>query len=653
MPRGQGFLRDDDSPLAQVDSAARPGAALPSPDASQGLPPQGFSQRRSPRGLKTPLPLQTERPSVETPPTLNWSSATPTLSRSSLPQVAAYCEMQGSASRDTSLHPKHQGIAPYRTLEAAASRTGTGFTRTPGDDTNHIIMGDETARPSVLQAYESIEKGSRESNVLQATETPSHKNTHRSSDASATSRRGGRFAVEEGAGVGGREGAGARGRECGLGGGWEGGSSPRQGLASSELFPGSQRPVRTGTDLSIRGTDLSIKGTDSAMHRSHSMLRRADSFARDSSSHSTQGTRRRRLNQLLRDVSVAGPLSEHSYLLRDMHASSSSYLLRDNFEGEAQDDTRGKCMTPSWSRKVADARTLADDTTNHSRSVHSRLSQYHGTLPPPLQRPTTIAQFVLEHGKRHELGHDLGRLGVFTGELSSDVKDLIDLIMAGSSSHGPGDKMTHKIARRTEAKGVVAKFLKYFTGTMAPLNSWLAQGIARHELAINDSKETKLSWWCSAVGWRLVCMYCMDVINVLLRGAAQVVLLNSPLTGAVIVVALYIQVPMCVCVRARVRACVRACVRVRVCVHISSLCPYPLIHVCVFTHICMYVSYVCMYVYIRMYLHTHTNTHTHTHSLCPSRLMACWVWCLQLPRPGSWTWTPRSCIRGSLAITAF
>ena len=594
MPRGPGFLhpgflRDDDSPLAQVDSAARPGAALPSPDASQDLPPQGFSQRRSPRGLTTPLPLQTKRHSVETPPTLSWSSVTPTLNRSSLPQVAAYCEMQGSASRDTSLHPKHQGIAPYRTLEAAASRSGTGFTRTPGDDTNHIIMGEETARPSALQAYDSIENGSRESNVLQATESPSHKNTHCSFDASATSHRGGRFVVEEGVAVGGGEGAGARGGEFGLGGGWEGGSSPRQGLASSELFPGSQRLARTGTDLSIRGTDLSIRGTDSAMHRSHSMLRRADSFARDardSSSHSTQGTRRRRLNQLLRDVSLAGPLSEHAYLLRDMHASSSSYLLRDNFEGEAQDETWGKCITPSWSRKVADPRTLDDDTTNHSKSVHSRLSQYHGTLPPPRQRPTTIAQFVLEHGKRHELGQELGRLGVFTGELSSDVKDLIDLIMAGSSSHEPGDKMTHKIARGTEAKGVVAKFLKYFTyftGTMAPLNSWLAQGIARHELAINDSKETK-SWWgggCSAVRWRLLCMYCMDVINVLLRGAAQVVLLNNPLTGAVIVVALYIQVQMCVCVC----VCVSVCVCVRVCTYIQSV-PIPL---------CVVNTYICTY----------------------------------------------------------
>jgi hypothetical protein len=219
--------------------------------------------------------------------------------------------------------------------------------------------------------------------------------------------------------------------------------------------------------------------------------------------------------------------------------------------------------------------------------VHSRLSQYHGTLPPPRQRPTTIAQFVLEHGKRHELGHELGRLGVFTGELSSDVKDLIDLIMAGSSSHEPGDKMTHKLARGTEAKGVVAKFLKYFTyftGTMAPLNSWLAQGIARHELAINDSKETK-SWWgggCSAVRWRLLCMYCMDVINVLLRGAAQVVLLNNPLTGAVIVVALYIQVQMCVCV------CVCVCLCVCACVYI-----YP---VCAHTPVCG--EYIHMYIHV-------------------------------------------------------
>jgi hypothetical protein len=485
--------------------------------------------------------------------------------------------MQGSASRDTSLHPKHQGIAPYGTLEAAASRTGTGFTRTPGDDINHIFMGDEKARPSALQAYESIENGSRESNVLQATETPLDKNTHSSSHASATSRRGGRFVVEEGAVVGGGEGAGAGGGEWGLGGGWGRGSPPRQGLASSELFPGSQRPVRTGTDFSILGTD-------SAMHRTDSMLRRADSFARrDLSSHSTQGTRRRRLNQLLRDVPLAGPVSEQSY------------LLCDNFEGEAetQDANGSNCMTPSWSRKVAGARTLDDDTTNNSKSVHSRLSQYNGTLPPPLQGPTTIAQFVLEHGKQYELGHELGSLGhlaVFTGELSSDVEDLIDLIMAGSSSHGPGDKTS-----LTEAKGIVAKFLEYFTGTMAPLNSWLAQGIARHELAINDPLKKKVSVWCSAVGWRLVCMYCMDMINVLLRGAAQVVLLNSPLTGAVIVVALYIQVQMCVCVC--VCVCVRVCVCVCVCVHISSLCPYPLIYVYPHTHVYVY-SHTCMCVCI-------------------------------------------------------
>jgi hypothetical protein len=114
------------------------GAALPSPDASQGLPPQGFSQRRSAHGFTVPLPLDIEGLSVENP-TLSGSSATPTLSRSSLPHVAAYSEMQGSASRETSLLPKHQGIAPYGIIEAAASRTGTGFTQTPDDDIYHEL----------------------------------------------------------------------------------------------------------------------------------------------------------------------------------------------------------------------------------------------------------------------------------------------------------------------------------------------------------------------------------------------------------------------------------------------------------------------------------------------------------------------------------
>jgi len=186
--------------------------------------------------------------------------------------------------------------------------------------------------------------------------------------------------------------------------------------------------------------------------------------------------------------------------------------------------------------------------------------------------------------------------------------------MAGSSSHGPGHvKESHKTQTRTEAQGIVAKlqalqakFLKFFTGTMAPLNSWLVQAIARHELAINDSLRKKGEffsgwWWCSAVGCQLVCMYCMDVINVLLRGAAQVGLLNNPLTGAVIVISLYVQVQMCVCV------CVFVCVCV--CVHISNLCPYPLC-MCIHTHTCMHV---CMYVCI--YTHTHTHTHTHTQSV--------------------------------------
>ena len=209
MPRGPGFLRDDDSDR-QVEGAARHGAALPSPDASQGLSAQGFSQRRSARGFTAeftaPSPLQIDRHSAETPPTLSWGSATPTLSRSALPQVAAYREMSGSTSRDTSLHPRHQGIAPYGTLEAAASRPGMGFTRTPGEEINHISMGDEKARPSALQAYASIENGSRESNVLQATDTlPSAAQRVRS-------------AAQEGVSPG--------------------GSSARQVLASSELFPG-------------------------------------------------------------------------------------------------------------------------------------------------------------------------------------------------------------------------------------------------------------------------------------------------------------------------------------------------------------------------------------------------------------------------------
>ena len=252
MPRGPGFLRDDDSDR-QVEGAARHGAALPSPDASQGLSAQGFSQRRSARGFTAeftaPSPLQIER-QVELQ-----GSATPTLSRSALPQVAAYREMRGSTSRDTSLHPRHQGIAPYGTLEAAASRPGMGFTRTPGEEINHISMGDEKARPSALQAYASIENGSRESNVLQATDTlPSAAQRVRS-------------AAQEGVSPG--------------------GSSVRQVLASSELFPGYYRPVRTDTGFSMRGTD-------SVLHRADSFatnLHRADSFAtnpgRDSSLHST------------------------------------------------------------------------------------------------------------------------------------------------------------------------------------------------------------------------------------------------------------------------------------------------------------------------------------------------------------------------------
>lgn len=74
-------------------------------------------------------------------------SATPTLSpsslprsRSSLPQVAAHSERPGSASRDTSLLSKHQEFAPYAgPPEAVASRTGTGFTQTPGDDIYHEL----------------------------------------------------------------------------------------------------------------------------------------------------------------------------------------------------------------------------------------------------------------------------------------------------------------------------------------------------------------------------------------------------------------------------------------------------------------------------------------------------------------------------------
>jgi hypothetical protein len=37
------------------------------------------------------------------------------------------------------LLPKHQGIAPYGIIEAAASRTGTGFTQTPDDDIYHEL----------------------------------------------------------------------------------------------------------------------------------------------------------------------------------------------------------------------------------------------------------------------------------------------------------------------------------------------------------------------------------------------------------------------------------------------------------------------------------------------------------------------------------
>ena len=82
--------------------------------------------------------------------------------------------------------------------------------------------------------------------------------------------------------------------------------------------------------------------------------------------------------------------------------------------GETQDfSNSSNCISPSWSRKVADPRTLEDDNTNNSKSVHSRLSPYRGTLPPPLQGPTSIAQFVLEHGKRHELGHELDYIYIY------------------------------------------------------------------------------------------------------------------------------------------------------------------------------------------------------------------------------------------------
>jgi hypothetical protein len=153
-------LAHDRRRSSEVEAAPRHGvthgAASSSSHASQGLSPQGFSQRRSAHGSAAPLPLEIERHSVETPTLCRISLP---LCRSPLPQVDAYSEMQRSASRDTSLLPNHQGIAPYGTLQAAASRTGTGFTQTPG---------------SALQAYDSIENATRESNVLhlQATDSP-------------------------------------------------------------------------------------------------------------------------------------------------------------------------------------------------------------------------------------------------------------------------------------------------------------------------------------------------------------------------------------------------------------------------------------------------------------------------------------------------
>ena len=574
-------LAHDRRRSSEVEAAPRHGvthgAASSSSHASQGLSPQGFSQRRSAHGSAAPLPLEIERHSVETP-TLCRNSLP--LCRSPLPQVDAYSEMQRSASRDTSLLPNHQGIAPYGTLQAAASRTGTGFTQTPG---------------SALQAYDSIENATRESNVLhlQATDSPARRgrrsaaasphrsssrgrrsaaasplySPHRSSShASATSRRGGRFVVEEVAGVGGGEGAELStglhlqapnpvpSRRTGIPlmshlipfPRIPSGSVYEEGLESSKPFPDCE--VHTGTDFSTR---------------------KADTFAitpgRDSSLHSTNGTRRRRLKKLLQEVALGSPCcsvnSEHSH-------------LRDNSKGG---------MTPSWSRKVAGQRYLDDDNSYDSRSEHSRLSQ----------RPTTIAQFFLEHDQRQALG----RVRMFAGELSRDVEDLIDQMMAGKcSSHDPGDK----IGRRTENKGVVfvPKFLKYFTGTMAPLNSWLGQGIARHEVINDSSNGPQTAGWCSAARCQLVCMYCMDAINVLLRGAAQVVLLNSPLTGAFIVVALYIQVCVCVCV----------CV----CVYNT----YIYIHAYIHTHIqsVPIATYICICIHTHMYVSTHTHTHAHTHT---------------------------------------
>ena len=122
---------------------------------------------------------------------------------------------------------------------------------------------------------------------------------------------------------------------------------------------------------------------------------------------------------------------------------------------------------------------------------------------------------------------------LFTGDVSPEVEMLLDDMMTGTS-FGRGER----IGKGREDPGIVSAFLKYCTGTMAPLNIWLSEGIQN----LRDCMSAQgTPGWGSALGCKLIGFCLIDAINVLLRGAAQVVLLNSPVTGLVIVIALYVQ----------------------------------------------------------------------------------------------------------------
>ena len=221
---------------------------------------------------------------------------------------------------------------------------------------------------------------------------------------------------------------------------------------------------------------------------------------------------------------------------------------------DAVDRTWHGSLTPSWSTRRQPG---ADDSVRDRPSADfSERKPVAGQHCGDDDEHISVAQHVLAVIKAGTVDAEL-----ISKPVAPHLERAVHIFMSGSDSQS-GDSigmMTLSAGSLERLCAMVRTGASQVTGTMPEMNRWLHERITGLRAlkdgtawGATDSDEHSVSGhsmqgrqqgrgWASVVGAKLLGFCILDAANLCLRGAAQVLLLNNPLTGLFVLAGLYVQ----------------------------------------------------------------------------------------------------------------